>query len=56
MKTLDLHETLKKIMKNKYVLLVLLLGLVLIILPTGSSEKAKAIPYPNPSRPLLFHL
>ncbi len=35
----NIKETAGKLLKNKYMLLVLLLGLVLILLPTGSSNK-----------------
>lgn len=34
------EETIKKLLKNKYVLVVLLLGLVLLLIPTGSKDKA----------------
>lgn len=36
MKTVNLGSVMKKLAKNKYVLLVLLLGLVLILIPGGS--------------------
>ena len=42
MKTKDFGETAKKLLKNKYMLCVLLLGLVLILIPTGSSREKKS--------------
>lgn len=36
------EEIFKKLLKNKYVLIVLLLGLVIILIPTGSSKKTEA--------------
>ncbi len=38
MKTLDLSRLIEKLGKNKYVLLVVLLGLVLLLLPEGSDK------------------
>ncbi|MGI5935468.1 MAG: hypothetical protein ACOX7I_01495 [Oscillospiraceae bacterium] len=35
----DIKETAVRLLKNKYMLIVLLLGLVLILLPTGSGDK-----------------
>ena len=42
MKTINLGETLKKLSKSKYVLLVLLLGLVMLLLPGGKSDSKSA--------------
>lgn len=42
MKTLDLSRLMALVTKNKYVLLVLLLGLVLVLLPSGDSEQSYA--------------
>ena len=40
MKTLDLHSLTEKLAKNKYVLLVAALGLLLIFLPGGSDDNS----------------
>ena len=42
MRTKDLGEVAKKLLKNKYILCVLLLGLVLVLLPTGTSGAGQA--------------
>jgi stage III sporulation protein AG len=42
MKTKNFGETAKRLLKNKYMLCVLLLGLVLILLPTGNSGDKKS--------------
>ena len=42
MRTRDLGEAAKKLLKNKYILCVLLLGLVLVLLPTGTSGTGQA--------------
>lgn len=43
MKTLDISALMKSLAKNKYVLLVLALGVVLMLLPSGSGgEKTEA--------------